>query len=46
MKVRKIMGVTFDKTLEFDMHINKTIKTASSIFAMIRRSDESRRKAQ
>ena len=30
--------MTFDKTLEFDIHINEKIKKASSICAMIRRS--------
>ena len=34
----KDIGVTFDKALEFDIHINEKIKKASSICAMIRRS--------
>ena len=34
----KDIGVTFDRNLEFDIHINEKVNKANGIFAMIRRS--------
>ena len=44
-KVKTIKGVTFDSSLEKDIHINEKLYTASSICVTIRRSYKTKHEA-